>query len=129
LGPGWLAHIRETGVYSALCRFPDYAEGFRRRRNWTVSGVLRFRLNPPDGTRSECLQFAACNSITGQALLRTPQLSASLGLATLETADTLGASRSAFLLNYVKQAKPRRAVIVAPKRLPSLFLGIIRNSA
>ena len=57
--------------------------------------------------------------------LRTPQMSASLGLATLETAETLGASRSAFLPNYVEQAKARRAVLVAPKRLARLFLGII----
>jgi len=63
------------------------------------------------------------------ALLRTPQMSASLGLATLETAGTLGASRSAFLPNHVEQAKARRAVLVAPKRLARLFLGIIRNSA
>jgi hypothetical protein len=63
------------------------------------------------------------------ALLRTPQMAASLGLATLETAETLGASRSAFLPNYVEQAKARRAVLVAPKRLARLFLGIIRNSA
>jgi hypothetical protein len=62
-------------------------------------------------------------------LLRTPQMAASLGLATLETAETIGASRSAFLPNYVEQAKARRAVLVAPKRLARLFLGIIRNSA
>jgi hypothetical protein len=63
------------------------------------------------------------------ALLRTPQMAASLGLATLENAETLGASPSAFLPNYVEQAKVRRAVLVAPKRLARLFLGIIRNSA
>ena len=39
------------------------------------------------------------------ALLRTPQMAASLGLATLETAETLGASRSAYLPNYVEQAR------------------------
>ena len=63
------------------------------------------------------------------ALLRTPQMDASLALATSETAETLGASRSAFLPNYVEQAKARRAVLVAPKRLARLFLGIIRHSA
>ena len=43
------------------------------------------------------------------AQLRTPQMAAGLVLATLETADTLGASRSVFLPNYVEQAKVRRA--------------------
>jgi hypothetical protein len=62
-------------------------------------------------------------------LLRTPQMAAGLGLAALETAETLGASRSAILPNYVEQAKDRSAVLVAPKRLGRLFLGIIRNSA
>jgi hypothetical protein len=32
-------------------------------------------------------------------------MAASLGLATLETAETLGASRSAYLPNYVEQAR------------------------
>jgi hypothetical protein len=54
------------------------------------------------------------------ALLQTPQMAASLGMATLETAVTLGTSRSASLPNYVEQAKARRAVLVAPKRLARL---------
>ena len=44
------------------------------------------------------------------ALLRTPQMSASLGLAISETAEILGASRSESLPNYVEQTKPARAV-------------------
>ena len=56
-------------------------------------------------------------------------MAASLGLAALETAETLGASHSAILPNYVEQAKDRSAVVVAPKRLGRLSLGIIRNSA
>jgi hypothetical protein len=63
------------------------------------------------------------------ALLRTPQICASLGLATLEIVETRVASRSAFLPNYVEKAKPRRAVIVVPKLLARPFLGIIRHSA
>src|ERR1035438_793838 len=39
------------------------------------------------------------------ALLRTPQMAASLGLATLENAETLGVSPSAFLPNYGEDAR------------------------
>ena len=60
--PGIRRHRRSrqasgSGVYPALCRVPDYAEEIHRSRRWTVSGALRSRPNPPDGTRCECLRL------------------------------------------------------------------------
>ena len=63
----------------------------------------------------------------GSAPLRTPQMSASLGLTTSGTAEILSASRSAFLPNYVEQARPRGAVLLLQSDWVAILLGIIGN--
>jgi hypothetical protein len=117
------AFIRPYAEFRIMPRkFTAAADG-RCRERYDLGLIRRTEL---DVSVSDCdLQLDR----PAVALLRTPQMSARFGLATLETAETLGASRSAFLPNYVEQAKPLRAVLVASKRLARVLLGIIRNSA
>jgi hypothetical protein len=56
------------------------------------------------------------------------QMRASLRLASTDP-RTIGNSVSACHGYYADKVKPRRAVIVGPKRISWFFLGIIRHSA